>query len=34
VATFRDDYQNVEPGPPYPSAIVHAKTMTGSPWVA
>jgi hypothetical protein len=23
----------VEPGPPYPSVIFHAKTSTGSPWV-
>jgi hypothetical protein len=34
VATFHDDYQRVEPGPPYPSVVFHAKTLTGSPWVA
>jgi hypothetical protein len=34
VATFHDDYQRVELGPPYPSAIFHMKTSTGSPWVA
>jgi hypothetical protein len=34
VATFRDDYQRVEPGPPYPSVVFHAKISTGSPWVA
>jgi hypothetical protein len=34
VATFHDDYQRVEPGPPYPSAIFHVKASTGSPWVA
>jgi hypothetical protein len=34
VTTFRIDYQRVESGPPYPSAIFHAKTSTGSPWVA
>jgi hypothetical protein len=33
VATFCNDYQRVEPGPPYPSAIFHVKTSTGSPWV-
>jgi hypothetical protein len=25
VATFHDDYQRVDPGPPYPSAVFHAK---------
>jgi hypothetical protein len=34
VATFCDDYQRVESDPPYPSAIFHVKTLTGSPWVA
>jgi hypothetical protein len=34
VATFRDDYQRVEPGSPYPSVIFHAKTSSGSLWVA
>jgi hypothetical protein len=34
VATFRDDYQRVEPGPPYPSVVFHTKTSMGSPWVA
>jgi hypothetical protein len=34
VATFRDDYQRVEPSPLYPSAVFHVKTSTGSPWVA
>jgi hypothetical protein len=34
VATFHDGYQRVEPGPPYPSVIIHTKTTTGSPWVA
>jgi hypothetical protein len=34
VATFHDDYQRVESGPPYPSVIFHAKTSMGSPWVA
>jgi hypothetical protein len=33
VTTFRDDYQRVEPGPPYPSVVFNAKTSTGSPWV-
>jgi hypothetical protein len=33
VATFRDDYQRVEPGPPDPSAVFHMKTSTGSLWV-
>jgi hypothetical protein len=33
-ATFRDDYQRVEPGPPYSSAVLHTKTSTGRPWVA
>jgi hypothetical protein len=34
VATFRDDYQRVELGPPYPSVIFHVKTLMGSSWVA
>jgi hypothetical protein len=34
VTTFHEDYQRVELGPPYPSAIFHMKTSTGSPWVA
>jgi hypothetical protein len=34
VTTFRYDYQRVEPGPPYPSAVFHVKTLSGSPWVA
>jgi hypothetical protein len=34
VATFHDDYQRVEPSPPCPSAVFHAKTSTGSSWVA
>jgi hypothetical protein len=34
VATFRIDYQRVELGPPYPNAVFHVKTSTGSPWVA
>jgi hypothetical protein len=25
VATFHDDYQRVDPGPPYPSVVFHAK---------
>jgi hypothetical protein len=33
VATVRDDYQRVEPGPPYPSVVFHTKTSMGSPWV-
>jgi hypothetical protein len=34
VATFYNDYQKVEPGPPYPSVVFHVKTSTSSPWVA
>jgi hypothetical protein len=34
VATFHDDYQRVELGRPYPSAVFHVKTSMGSPWVA
>jgi hypothetical protein len=34
VATFCDDYQRVESGPPYSNVIFHVKTSTGSPWVA
>jgi hypothetical protein len=34
VATFHDDYQRVEPGPPYPNVVFHVKTSMGSPWVA
>jgi hypothetical protein len=34
VATFRDDYQRVKPGPPYHSVIFHTKTSMGNPWVA
>jgi hypothetical protein len=34
VATFRDDYQKVEPSPPYPSVVFHVKTSMGSPRVA
>jgi hypothetical protein len=34
VATFRDEYKKVELGPSYPSAVFHAKTSTGSSWVA
>jgi hypothetical protein len=33
VTTFRDDYQRIEPDPPYPSAVFHTKTSTRSPWV-
>jgi hypothetical protein len=33
VTTFRDDYQRVELGPPYPSVVFHVKTLTGSSWV-
>jgi hypothetical protein len=32
VATFRDDYQRVDLGPPYPSVVFHVKTSIGSPW--
>jgi hypothetical protein len=34
VTTFPDDYQRVKLGLPYPSAVFHAKTSMGSPWVA
>jgi hypothetical protein len=34
VATFRDDYQRVDPGPPYPSVIFHVKSSTCSPGMA
>jgi hypothetical protein len=34
VSTFHDNYQRVEPGPPYPSVIFHVKTSMDSPWVA
>jgi hypothetical protein len=34
VAIFHDDYKRVESGPLYPSAVFHAKTSIGSPWVA
>jgi hypothetical protein len=27
VAAFRNDYQRVEPGPPYPSVIFHMKAF-------
>jgi hypothetical protein len=33
VATFHKDYQRVEPSTSYPSAVFHAKTLIGSPWV-
>jgi hypothetical protein len=29
VATFRDDYQRVEPGPPYTSVVIHVKNHIG-----
>jgi hypothetical protein len=34
VAIVHDDYQRVEPGPPYPSAIFHAYASADAPWVA
>jgi hypothetical protein len=34
VTTFRDNYQRVKSGPPYPSIVFHTKTSLGSPWVA
>jgi hypothetical protein len=34
VATVHDDYQRVEPGPPYTSAIFHAYASADTPWVA
>jgi hypothetical protein len=34
VTTFHNDYQKIEPGPPYPSVNFHAKTSIGSLWVA
>jgi hypothetical protein len=34
VVTFHNVYQRVEPGPPYPSVVFHAKTSMGSLWVA
>jgi hypothetical protein len=34
VTTFRINYQRVESGPPYPSAVFHVKTSLGSPCMA
>jgi hypothetical protein len=34
VATVDNDYQRVEPGLPYPSAIFHVYASVETPWVA
>jgi hypothetical protein len=34
VATVHDDYQRVEPGPPYPSAFFHTYASADTPWLA
>jgi hypothetical protein len=34
VATVHDDYQRVEPDPPYPSVIFHAYASVDTPWVS
>jgi hypothetical protein len=34
VATVHDDYQRLEPGPPYASAIFHVHASVDTPWVA
>jgi hypothetical protein len=34
VAIVHDNYQRVEPGPPYPIAVFHAYASADTPWVS